>query len=100
MSRFSDHPTPLGEVLRGVARRVKKVDLTVMEEVRTLWPTLLDPTTARECQPEFVKDQTLVVSVPSGAYARHIMLENEVILAGLAVLGHRAPRSIKTIQKA
>ena len=99
MTRPGDHPLPLGEVLRGLARRVRKVDLTVMEEILALWPTLLAPSVVQQCRPEFVKNQVLVVSVPSGAYAQHVMWESETILRGLAGLGDRAPQSIKTIQK-
>jgi hypothetical protein len=100
MKRFSDQPEPLCDVLRVVARRVKKVDLTVIEEIREVWPRLVDTTLASTCHPEFVKNRTLVISVPSGAYAQQISYERDTILSGLTSLGDRAPTSLKTIQKA
>ncbi len=100
MTRFSDQPTPLGDLLHTMANRVKKVDLSVMEEICSLWPTLVAPVIAQVCHPEFVKNQVLVISVPSGAFAQQIALEQESILQGLAVLGDRAPRSLRTIRKA
>ncbi len=100
MRRFSDQPESLGDVLRVVARRVKKVDLTVIDEVRELWPHVVDEKLATTCQPEFVKNRVLVISVPSGVFAQEISFETETILRGLAALGDRAPTSLKTIQKA
>jgi hypothetical protein len=100
MSRYSDQPEPLGDLLRTMARRVKKVDLTLIEEIRERWPTLLEPAVARVCHPEFVKNRVLVVSVPSGAFAQQISLDQESIIGGLAALGDRAPTSLKMVQKA
>jgi Dna[CI] antecedent, DciA len=100
MKKFSEGPTPLSDVLRVVARRVKKVDLTLIDHIRELWPTLIDSRVADVCQPEFVKNRVLVVSVPSGVFAQQIQFESEVILTGLSSLGDRAPTTIKTIQKA
>lgn len=83
-----------------MAKRVKKVDLVVIDEIRRLWPTVVDPKLSEACHPEFVKNRVLVVSVPSGAYAQQILLDQESILRGLAVLDDRAPISLKTVQKA
>lgn len=83
-----------------MATRVKKVDLSVIEEIRALWPSLVEPVVAQVCQPEFVKNRVLIISVPSGAFAQQIALDEEAILEGLAPLKDRAPRSLKTIQKA
>ncbi|NNN09499.1 MAG: DUF721 domain-containing protein [Acidimicrobiaceae bacterium] len=99
MRKFSDQPTPLGDVLRTMANRVKKVDLNIMEEIQALWPSLVEVAVAQSCHPEFVKKQVLIISVPSGAFAQQINLEQESILEGLSVLGDRAPRSLKTTQK-
>jgi predicted nucleic acid-binding Zn ribbon protein len=100
MRRFSDRPEPLGDVLRNLASRVKKVDLNVIEEIRVIWPTLVEPVVAQMCQPEFVKNRVLVISVPSGAFAQQIALDQRTILEGLAPLKDRAPTSLKTVQKA
>jgi predicted nucleic acid-binding Zn ribbon protein len=99
MSRFSDQPEPLSELLNTVARRVKKVDLSIIERIRELWPTLVHDAVATRCQPEFVKNHVLVISVPSGAFAQQITLEQESILQGLAGLGDRAPTALRTVQK-
>ena len=100
MRKFSDQPAPLGDLLRTMATRVKKVDLNVIEEIRALWPTLVEPVVAQACRPEFVKNRVLVISVSSGAFAQQIALDQEAILEGLAPLKDRAPRSLKTVQKA
>lgn len=100
MRAFSDKPELLSDVLRSLAQRVKKVDLTVIEEIRSLWPDLLEPVLAEWCRAEFVKNGVLIISVPSGAFAEQIRLQEQHILRGFAVLQERAPVSIKTIQKA
>jgi Dna[CI] antecedent, DciA len=100
MGRANDQPQHLADVLRTVAKRVKKVDLTLIEEIRQYWPTIVDVTLATTCQPEFVKNGVLIISVPSGAFAQQIIIEQDVILGGLAVLGERAPTAVKTMQKA
>lgn len=100
MRRFSNEPASLGDILRVVATRVKKVDLTLIEEIKAIWPSVVDPVLATACHPEFVKNSVLVISVPSGAYAQQIAFEHESILEGLSVLEQRAPTSLKTIQKA
>ena len=100
MGRSSDQPQHLADLLRTMAKRVKKVDLTLIEEIRQHWPTIVESNLATACQPEFVKNGVLVISVPSGAFAQQIIVEQEVILRGLTLLGDRAPTSIKTVQKA
>ncbi len=100
MSRFSDQPEPLGDLLRTLAGRVKKVDLTVIQEIQDRWATLVEPAVASSCHPEFVKNRVLVISVPSGAFAQQIALDRDAIIEGLASLGERAPTTLKTVQKA
>ena len=100
MTRSNDHPQHLADLLRVMAKRVKKVDLTAIEEIRQHWSQLIEPTLAGACHPEFVKDGVLVISVPSGAYAQQIAVERDDILRGLTVLGDRAPTSLKTVRKA
>jgi len=38
-----------------------------------------------------------VVSVPSGAFAQRIALDEEQILAGLSALGERAPQHLRCV---
>lgn len=97
MSRHNDSPKPLGELLNTMAGRLRKVDLRLIDEVRQLWPTIVDPVLAEHCRPEFVKNGTLLITVPSGAYAQRIALEQETILQGLAPLGDRAPTALRTV---
>ena len=100
MGRSSDQPQHLADVLRAMAKRVKKVDLTLIEEIRLHWPTIVDANLATTCHPQFVKNGVLVISVPSGAFAQQINIERDVILSGLTILGDRAPTSVRTVQKA
>lgn len=100
MRRQPDQPQPLGELLRTMATRVKRVDLTIIEEIQQHWPTLVEPALATTCRPEFVKNRVLIISVPSGAFAQQIMFERDEIIRGLAFLNDRAPTSLKTVQKA
>jgi len=97
MSRFSDQPKRLGELLDSVAGRLKKVDLRLIDEIRLLWPSIVDPVLAEHCRPEFVKNGVLLVSVPSGAFAQRVAMESPSILAGFSTLESRAPTSIRTV---
>lgn len=97
MSRGNDSPKPLNELLNTVAGRLRRVDLRLIDEVRQLWPTVVDPVLAEHCRPEFVKNGVLLVSVPSGAFAQRINAQRESILRGLAPLGDRAPTALRTV---
>jgi predicted nucleic acid-binding Zn ribbon protein len=97
VSRYQDQPKSLGELLNTVAGRLRKVDLRLIDEVRQLWPTIVDPVLAEHCRPEFVKNGVLLVTVPSGAFAQRVMMESASIIAGFAPLGDRAPTSLRTI---
>lgn len=97
MSRRDDPPFRLADVLETVAGRLRKVDLRLIDEVRALWPTIVDPVLIEHCHPQFVKDGVLLVSVPSGAFAQRIASESTSILAGFQQLGDRAPTSIRTV---
>jgi len=92
-----DAPKQLGELLNTMAGRLRKVDLRVIDEVRQLWPTVVDPVLAEHCRPEFIKNGVLLISVPSGAFAQRITQERETILRGLASLGERAPTAVRTV---
>jgi Dna[CI] antecedent, DciA len=97
MKRRESEVSDLGSVLNVLASRLKKVDIGVIDEIRQLWPTIVDPLLAERCRPEFVKSGVLLVSVPSGAFAQRILLESESILKGLEVLSGRAPTSVRTV---
>lgn len=100
MRRSSDQPEHLADLLRTMAKRVKKVDLTLIEEIRQHWPTIVEANLATTCRPEFIKNGVLVISVPSGAFAQQILIEQDAILGALTILGERRPTSIRTVQKA
>ena len=95
--RRNDEPTSLAELLDTVAGGLRRVDLRLIDDLRELWPTIVDPVLAERCRPEFVKSGVLVVSVPSGAFAQRIDMESATILAGFASLGARAPRALRTV---
>ena len=97
MSGFHDQPKKLGDLLHTVAGRLKKVDLRLIDEIRQMWPKIVDPVLAERCRPEFIKNGVLLVTVPSGAFAQRVALESPKILAQFETLGDRAPTSIRTV---
>ncbi len=97
MSYRDESPRALSDILNVMAGRLRKVDLRLIDQVRQLWPQIVDPVLAEHCQPEFIKNRVLLVSVPSGAFAQRINLEHETILHGLASLGDGAPTSVRTV---
>jgi len=90
-------PAKLGELLNTLAGRLRKVDLRDIDEIRNLWPTIVEPVIAQHCRPEFVKNGVLLVSVPSGAFAQRVMSDATTILSGFSSLGTRAPTSLRTV---
>jgi hypothetical protein len=97
MNRKPEEPRPLSEILEVVASRLRKVDLRIIDEIRRIWPTVVEPVVAEKCHPEFVKNGVLLIRVPSGAYAQKILEEHETILRGFSALGDRAPRALRTV---
>lgn len=97
MTPRDEQPANLGDLLHTLAGRLRKVDLRLIDEVRALWPAIVEPTVAQHCRPEFVKNGVLLVSVSSGAYAQRVMSDGQSILEGFSVLGSRAPTSIRTV---
>ncbi len=97
MRRRDEGPARLGDVLNSVAGRLRKVDLRLVDEVRRLWPSVVDPVLAEHCRPEFIKSGVLVVSVPSGAFAERLTRDSASIVAGLAPLGDAAPNALRTV---
>ncbi|MGD0053851.1 MAG: DUF721 domain-containing protein [Acidimicrobiales bacterium] len=87
----------LADLLNTVAGRLRKVDLRVIDEIRAMWPDIVDPVLAEHCRPEFVKNGVLVVSVPSGAFAQRVIARSPSILEGFSTLGERAPTSLRTV---
>lgn len=97
MRRRDDTPIELSDTLNILAGRLKKVDLRLVDELRKLWPEVVDPVLAEHCEPQFIKNGVLVVRVPSGAFAQRITAQSRSIIEGCAVLGSRAPTSVRTI---
>lgn len=94
---MSGGPRPLGEVLRHLAARYRKLDLEAIDEVRRRWPTLVDEALATTCAPEAVRDGVLIVRVPTGAYAERLRVDEGAILRALADLGSHAPTSLRVV---
>jgi hypothetical protein len=92
-----EQPAKLGELLNTLAGRLRKVDLRDIDEIRNLWPSVVEPVIAEHCRPEFVKNGVLLVSVPSGAFAQRVMSDATTILEGFSTLGTRAPKSLRTV---
>ena len=99
MSRDEDGPRALGESLRALAARYKKVDLLVIDEIRDRWAELVGDVLAQRCTPVLVRDGVLVVQVPSGAFAQRLRSEEAHIVEGLKVLGDRAPKALRITVK-
>ena len=97
MKSRDEPPAKLGELLNTLAGRLRKVDLRDIDEIRNLWPTIVEPVIAQHCRPEFVKNGVLLVSVPSGAFAQRVMSDATTILSGFSSLGTRAPTSLRTV---
>jgi predicted nucleic acid-binding Zn ribbon protein len=96
MSRY-DGPKSLGDSLRDLVSRYRKVDLAVMDEIRRRWPELLDAKVAARCEPQVVREGVLYVQVPTGAYAEAIRRSESSILERLADLGERAPVAVRAV---
>jgi predicted nucleic acid-binding Zn ribbon protein len=97
MRSRDEQPATLGELLNTLAGRLRKVDLRDIDEIRNLWPSVVEPVIAEHCRPEFVKNGVLLVSVPSGAFAQRVMSDAVTILEGFEPLGVKAPKSLRTV---
>lgn len=91
----NDEPVGLGETLRQLAGRLRRVDLRIIDDVRVHWPEVVGPVLAEHCHPELVRDGALIVRVPSGAFAERINRDAASILAGFAFLGEAAPHTVR-----
>ena len=97
MTRRNENPVNLSEALNTLAGRLRRVDLRLINEIRRLWPTIVDPVIATYCRPEFIKNGVLLISVPSGAFAQRVTTDATMILDGFTSLGELAPTSIRTV---
>ena len=97
MKARDEQPSTLNDLLNTLAGRLRKVNLRLIDEIRQLWPNIVDPVVAEHCRPEFVKNGVLLVTVPSGAFAQRVMAESASILEGFSSLGDRAPTSLRTV---
>ena len=97
MKSRDEQPAKLAELLDTLAGQLRKVDLRDIDEIRALWPNIVEPVVAEHCRPEFVKNGVLLVSVPSGAFAQRVMSDAATILEGFASLGTRAPTTLRTV---
>ncbi len=97
MRSRDEPPAMLSELLDTLAGRLRKVDLRDIDEIRKLWPSIVEPVIAEHCRPEFVKNGVLLVTVPSGAFAQRVMSDATTILEGFSSLGPRAPKSLRTV---
>ena len=56
MARFNEQPKTIGDLLNTVAGRLRKVDIRAIDQIRELWPNIVDPVLAENCRPEFIKN--------------------------------------------
>ena len=97
MTRSFDGPQSIGDSLRALAKRYRKVDLLVIDEIRARWSDVVGDTLAQRCVPEVVREGVLVVRVPSGAFAERLRMDESAILAAYADLETRAPSALQIV---
>lgn len=95
--RSFDGPRSLGDSLRQLAAKYRKVDLFVIDEIRNRWPEIVGEALATRCYPELVRERVLVVRVPTGAFAERLRMDERTIVASLLDLGDRAPTSLQMV---
>lgn len=78
--RRDDGPRPLDESLSSLAKRVRHVNLTELESVRVVWGDVVSKVLADRCLPVLLKGGTLVVEVPSGAFAQRLREDSSEII--------------------
>jgi hypothetical protein len=96
VSPRDDGPRSIGESLRELVSRFKKVDLDVMDEILRRWPALVGEAVASRCEPQVVREGVLYVRVPNGAYAETLARLSAGVIEGLSDLGERAPRAVRS----
>ena len=87
----------LGEALKGLTSRLRRVDFDLLPRVIEIWPDVVTPIIAERCRPVLIKDGLLVIHVPSGAFAERIRADEGVIVEALSQLGDGAPRGVRTV---
>jgi hypothetical protein len=81
--RRDEGPRPLDETLSSLAKRVRRVNLTELESVRVVWGDVAPKVLADKCLPVLLKGGTLVVEVPSGAFAQRVREDSSEIIREL-----------------
>jgi predicted nucleic acid-binding Zn ribbon protein len=97
VSRSFDGPRALGDSLRQLAQRYRRVDIAAVDEVRRRWPEVVGEALAARCEPQYVREGVLVVRVPSGAFAQRLRMEEGTIIDALSDLGDRAPTTVRIV---
>jgi predicted nucleic acid-binding Zn ribbon protein len=97
MNARDEGPRSIGDSLRELVARFTRVNLEVMNDVRTRWPQLAGEAIAARCEPEVVKDGILYVRVPTGAFAEALRRATPRILEGLSDLGPHAPTQVRAV---
>ncbi|NNN03849.1 MAG: DUF721 domain-containing protein [Acidimicrobiaceae bacterium] len=73
------------------------MDLSQLENIRSLWAEVVDPALAVRCIPVLLKGDTLVIEVPSGVYAQRLREDTEIILAEFSRRGVASVMNISPI---
>ncbi len=97
MKRRDDGPVSLGDSLRSLASRYRKVDLLMIDVIRGRWSDVVGDVLASRCVPELVRERSLIVRVPSGAFAERLRRDEVTILSAFSDLGDKAPTSLTIV---
>lgn len=98
MRRDNDGPRPLGDSLRRLAGRVKRVDLVGFAAVEAAWPAVCS-SLASGAVPLRLAHGELTVVVPSGAHAARARRDATAMLDELAAVLGEPPRALRvTVQ--
>jgi predicted nucleic acid-binding Zn ribbon protein len=76
-------PKPIGELLGGSPFRRDSGNLVVLYRLQRGWAGLVGDDLARRTLPKTVRGKTLVVAVENGAWAQHLSLMKDPLLAAL-----------------
>jgi len=94
--RDNDGPRPLGESLRRLAGRVKRVDLVGFAAVEAAWPAV-PSSVASGAVPLRLVHGELTVTVSSGAHAARARRDAHAMLDELAASLGEPPRVVRVI---
>ena len=89
-------PVAVGAALPRVLAELGHGDAARALRIAARWEEAVGPEVAAVAEPAGLRGGCLEVRVPSGAWAQHLQVRREELLAGLArALGREAPRDLR-----